>query len=1357
MEQQTGPYRLHENESIPYPRVRRGIIIVSFLLMVIWAAVIIFYAYKDPNIICGTSPSINMLTYIMLGTSVIGIGTYLASPDSQLKVKSWIRRIPMFWNSIIDSGYTPYFDPDYFEIKNGHYVRVQSNVYDADDIGLPKVDAVTPLNSFNMTIYRKYHQPAITKAKSWQIVNNNLAESLLRKFIIERTRIVLAGHSCLIVKAWSGEHLLIHKSKYQDFINDQRATTIWPSLDPKRAKALTIQEKYIEGLRYMSDKLVDPTTIIPITVPVNEPIRVHYDQLITEMAAINSSIVGADASLHEVFKHMITDSQVPQSWKAVDYKCLELKMAALAKRISHQLIQSDILDKLKPDELSDQTEYVLNSIRDKMISSSEYQLHITTDPRLAATKMVLEKLALGSVMDVHNALASILVVSPQDQYPIQLKVLQQYATKGLKPHISAYQAGYKHLHGVQSVLRKINTKPASKTLQSLWQTIKQAKLIEAIPIHHIAANTQKFMAIEVAKANVATKELQANSEQYQAISNALRKIVTNTAVSPDIKQIQAKHEMMKTDADRAAISIANQKYNLERKLQIDAELLQQFNKLKPQLSSLQATVLRQSSQLLQLETKADQSEQQLTQTKLQLAQAMDERDRTSALMNNLGAQMKQAELATKQAELAAITIDASRQAELATKQNEIITIQSELAAKQVVIQNNIAAFEAATETVRTLQETVIQKENALNADKQLIEQMDEQLSAKTNELRSVTDECREKAIQLAQMAQDLKTFEERNVEMAKSHELMLKTFQQEGDQKLMQITSDKDHEIQAIKQEAELAKQSLASVEAQKNDLAIALQATQENATKLNAQKTIASNTSLHWKTMKAKRMQQLSDAQYRELLQKFNDKTQLEVQLEPIKASLQQANDEIETLRAQVAAANEDQSTTIEEREALIRELEQRKTTMEQSANTMKATISSNERTINKYKSELAALEQAHALKLQEVDKALAKEHAHATRLEAELNDKIAHEQAQASELQQLSAQLQALKQKAETETQRIREELIRSTAIHAEDMKAMQDSYAANLDAFKEFCGDVVDQLNDYKSVIKLPLVFSPRRLVSNLPPHNLDNSQVLINLDLPLIMNMNDTLNDLLAGTQRTYNNKHPLFEAAKILYPSKCAPDTFLDVISGKILEYIYTMYDVINSHKGITRAIAGLNRCPEIPKDQYNIIKQCDTFRQNAHQLFDNKPETLLEIISELKIKQLTDQISIIRSNGADQTNVYTFIFKRLDAYTYKYNENIVATKTHKVKKEKRADTPQQPSGSKSSQDMVPIAVDMMELERRQSEQAPPVPPRVTTAFVGQAAPSISDSTRRMHVNPAQINELPMPVKPKGNSVKWGPA
>lgn len=1354
MDQQTGPYRLHENESIPYPRVRRGIIIVSFLLMVIWAAVIIFYAYKDPNIMCGTNPSINMLTYIILGTSVIGIGTYLASPDSQLKVKSWIRRIPMFWNSIIDSGYTPYFDPDYFEIKNGHYVRVQSNVYDADDIGLPKVDAVTPLNSFNMTIYRKYHQPAITRAKSWQIVNNNLAESLLRKFIIERTRIVLAGHSCLIVKAWSGEHLLIHKSKYQNFINDQRATTLWPSLDPKRAKVLTIQEKYIEGLRYMSDKLVDPTTIIPITVPVSEPIRVHYDQLITEMAAINSSIAGADASLHEVFKHMITDSQVPQSWKAVDYKCLELKMAALAKRISHQLIQSDILDNIKPDDSSDQTEYVLNSIRDKMISPSEYQLHISTDPRLAATKMVLEKLALGSVMDVHNALASILVVSPQDQYPIQLKVLQQYATKGLKPHISAYQAGYKHLHGVQSVLRKINTKPASKTLQSLWQTIKQAKLIEAIPIHHIAANTQKFMAIEVAKANVATQELQANSDQYQAISNALRKIVTNTAVSPDIKQIQAKHELMQTDADRAAISVANQKYNLERKLQIDAELLQEFNKLKPQLSSLQSTVLRQSSQLLQLETKADQSEQQLTQTKLQLAQAMDERDRASAIMNNLGAQMKQAELATKQAELAAIAVDASRQAELAAKQNEILTIQNELAAKQSEIQNNIAAFEVATDTVRTLQEDVIQKENALNADKHLIEQMDEQLAAKTNELRSVTEECREKAIQLAQMAQDLKTFEERNVEMAKSHELMLKTFQQEGDQKLMQITNDKDQEILAIKQEAELAKQALASAEAQKNDLAIALQATQESANKLNAQKIIATNTAIHWQTMKAKRMQQLSDAQYRELLQKFNDmnheKTQLEVQLEPVKASLQQANDEIETLTKQVTAATEDQSTTIEERETLIRGLKQRQTTMEQSANAMKANISAYERTINQYKSELAAFEQKHTRELQEVDKTLAKEHAHATRLEAELNDKIAHEQAQASELQQLSAQLQAIKQKAETDTQRLREELIRSTAIHEEDMKAMQDSYTANLDAFKEFCGDVVDQLNDYKSVIKLPLAFSPRRLVSNLPPHHLDNSQVLINLDLPLITHMNDTLNDLLNGTHRAYNNKHPLFDAAKILYPSKCAPDTFLDVISGKILEYIYTMYDVINSHKGITRAISGLNRCPEIPKDQYNIIKQCDTFRQNAHQLFDNKPETLLDIISELKIKQLTDQISIIQSNAADQTNVYTFIFKRLDAYTYKYNEDIVATKTHKVKKEKRADTPQQSSGSKSSQDMV-------DLERRHSEQAPPVPPRVTPAFVGQPVPSISDPTRRLHVAPAQTNELPIPVKPKGNSVKWGPA
>lgn len=1345
--QQSEPYVLHDNEVIPYPRLRRGIIIISFIFMVIWIVVIIFYAYKDPNIICGTNPNINILTYMMLGTSFIGLVTYLISTDSRLKIKSWIRRIPMFWNSVIDSGYTPYFDPDYFEIKNGHYVRVQSNVYNSDDIGLPKVDAITPLNSFNMAIYRNYHQPALTKAKSWMVVPNDLAESLLRKFIIERTRIVLVGHSCLIVKAWSGEHLLIHKSKYNTFINDQRSTTLWPSLDNKRTKAMTMQESYIEGLRYMTDKLVDPTTIIPLTVPSSAPIRTHYNQLINEMAAINSSISGSDVPLQDVFKHMIHDSQVPQSWKAVDYKHLELKMAALAKNINHQLVQNNVLDKLDLDDPSNQTEYVLDTIRNQFINSNEYKSKTITDARLVSSREVIENLAMGPVADLHKAFEAILTVTSQDRYPIRLNVIHQYATKELKPHISAYQGGYRHLHGLSSVIQKIPTTPLLKTLASLKQTLTRSKFIADIPIHHVSAQTQKIIKIELAKAEVAIKEFQKNNEIYRDVTNALKKVIANTHISPDIKQYQDKHEMMRSDAERQAISIAKQKENLERELDINEKLLSEFNNLKPQLTNLQEIVLKQSNQLEQLESKMDQSKQQLDLSEEQLAKAKDQRNEALDKLMVLDAREIENKLTIARMELEAITADENRQSEIAAKQLELATIQQELNSKQAIIDHYKDELDQSNYRIQTLQESINQRERILESDKLTIERTEAELAQKTTELKNITEDCRLKAIQLAEMAQGLKSFEEANAEMAKNHMLMLKAFQEQGDAKLMQMANEKDQETLLIKQELAQAKQALNSAEAQKQDLEIALVATKESAEKLNAQKTIATNITMTWKAKMNQRMKEISDAQYRELLQKFNEindeKTQLEVQLEPLKLNLDRAQNEIETLKQQASSAVEDQTTSNEEKEAIIKNLTQQRITMEHSVEDMKATVLAYEETINKSKSDLAEFNQKYNLKLQEVDKQLAKEHANAAIMEAQLKEKTEREQSQAIEIQRLREQLDEISQKAASDTQRLREELIKSNTIHEEDIKQIQELYDANLNEHIELCKNIISYLEDYRSVIQLPLIFKPRRVDPINPAHNLNGRQVIINLDLPMIKAMNETLNELIQEPNHLeYDKRSPLFNVIKTLYPNKCAPGTFLDKINGRMIEFLYTMYEIINTHKGITMAISGFNECTTLPKDQYEIINQCNIYRDTAHKLFDNNPKQVLEIIErKLELKQLIDVIVKSRYDLlSNEDSVFSKVFMQLDSYTYSNLTALVPDDgVKKVKKTKKRDSERSSERGVSELSQTEI----MDLDNDyQDRQGPSIPPKIPPR----------DSMKQMFVAPSLPNEPLMPIKPRGNPV-----
>lgn len=1191
----------------------------------------------------------------MVGTSIIGLGVYLASPDSQLKVKSWIRRIPMFWNSFIDSGYTPYFDPDYFEIRNGRYVRVQNNMYDVDTIGLPIVSAITPLNSFNMNIYRRYYQPIIDTAKQWQSMSKSVAENLLRKYIIERTRIVLVGHSCMIVKAWSGEHLLIHKSKYQDFIDDQRKTTQWLTLDAERSKDLEKQEKYIQGLYYFANKLENPEMVIAINIPQNDPMRTHYDRLLQEMAALGSSMPNSINNIQEVIQSMILRSNIPQSWYAVNDKHLSLKMADLVKNLSAQFIQTEILDKLPEDNPIDQTDSALNAVINQTIVPAEFTARATPDTRLTSVKEILSKLASGPSDNIKKALEPILTVSSKDQFPIDLKVLPKYALKSLTSHIAAYRTGYSHLHGIKSIMAGPQLNGPSKSLGPLAVALRAAADLDDIRVKEIVNNTNKFTVIELAKANVANKELQNMQQKWIKARDVLNQLMVTMKVNPQLHEIKAKHDAAKTDMDRAAISVANQKQNLERQLRVDTEIVSEIEKLTPKMAGMQSHILIQSNDLKKMEEKVMRTEYQLSQINLELKQAIDGR-------NDLIQQVAQ----MKDAQANAATMNAKDMME------------------QKIRESNV---ERSVQRIAELQSEVQNKSRELETEKNQMQSMSESLEAKARELEQVTEECREKTLQLAQMATDLQTFEERNAKMAQDHELLMSAIRTEGDAVLQQNMSAKNQEIAAIKNETNVIKQSLTEAEVQKQILEATLKATQDNAKQLEAKMKLTNLMTAGLKEAKLKRIKNTKDSAYRQLLEKFHkleeDKLATETQAAQLAASNQEIQNRLNEVDERMRQITTDQSTTDAQKDQLIARLNAEKSGFQSSYNSTNAALSSQTRKMEAYKQQLAEFEATHKRNVDETDREIAEQLATAARKEAELAAEIQKEKEQAAAIIQANATLAAAKTQAEMDIQTLQRELEIAKTAHAQDMEEKLATYKINKSAFDALCKSVINDLAPYKNVIKLPLIFSPETESGYQSVHTLDGKQITIDLDLKLIQKLNQLISDYISGrVTSNYKYSKQLQKVAGQLYPSRSAPNTFLDTIPGKILEFVYSMYNIISMHEGISSALSKIKNCGH-KKEQYDILNTCKEFITNGHIIFRDNPNVLIDLLKVLNI----ERISSLTYNKSAQDSSNN-IFNELDAYTFGIRPSeYIAESTSSSRTGKTKSVPQKKSQSSKYNDV----------------------------------------------------------------------
>jgi hypothetical protein len=1174
----------------------------------------------------------------------------------------------------MDSGYTPYFDPDYFEIKNGHYVRVKNNMYETDSIGLPKVTAITPLNSFNMDIYKRYYQPTIDASKHWRQIPADPAEKLLRKYIIERTRIVLVGQSCMIVKAWSGEHLLIHKSKYQDFINDQRKNTQWLSLDTQRFKELGMQEKYIEGLSYFANKLKDPSIVISAAIPPTEPIYTHYDRLLQEMAALSSSMSNIAPNIQEVFQSMILGSNVPQSWHAVNAKYLSLKMAKLAEHLPSNTIQAEILDKLDADSSVDQTNVVLDAIT-KMIPLAAFIASATLDDRLAKAKTILDTFASGPPGDVLNALEPILTVSAKDQFPIELKVLPKYALKSLSVPIASYRTGYNHLHGIRSIMTTPQMQHPFQAFGPLSVALRSAP--DDRPIQDIATNANKFVTVELAKANVATKELQNMGENLAKARHHLSQLATTMKVGPHIHALRAKHDAAKTDIDRAAIDVADQKQNLERRLQVNTEIASEIEQLRPQMAGLQTVIIRQQDDLKQWEDKARRTEQALTEANFELIRANEKK-----LANDQEIEQMKANIRAMEAN--AMTMAAKTRT---------------MAAKDLLNRNLYdGALAKARDDIDQAQAEAQAKakelEAKLNAERNQVQAKSDELEDKARELKQATAVIAEKTTQLAQMAAELKTFEERNAEITKGHQLLMRAIREEGDSNLKQLSFAKDQEISAIKQEAHTIKRSLDEAEGRRQILEANLKTTQDNAKALEREMNAAKLLTRHIRDRKHNQETKVREAKDRAYQQLLADKLEADkhaAELAAYNQSIQSKLTEMADREQQLAAMNAeheqqlaamaareqqiamDQSTTESEKDRRLNqlqadmdrataemtrtmtELSAQKEGLVSSSKATKAALEAQTRKTAKVNEKLAELESEYQRKLKEVTESLEAQAAQAAQRELDLAAAIQQEKNQAAEITRTNAALAAAQQ-GDTDKIRLLERDLQ--LANEERSKAIADKIAAyndNKKLFREVCKNVINTLNEYQNVIKIPLMFTHKPELGQVVTHQLTDKQITIELDLDLINALNRIINKYLANEDVT---SRLVAKQAGLMYHKNSANGTFLDEIPGKVLEFVYSMHQAISNHKGINSALTGIQRCGRV-KEQYDILEGCKQFIAQGKVLFEDEPARLLSLVKTLQIQALT---AIISRNKSRQ-NAVNDLFSELDAYTFDNTPDKVATLT----------------------------------------------------------------------------------------------
>ena len=255
--------------------IKKPIIVFCFIFVIIW--IISFLALYKKNgwdTLWGNDTAFDIFTYITSVVALVGIGMYILTPSWSKQVSSLIEQIPFKVKSILDSGSTRYFNPEYYMLANGIYVRTTNKAINSDNYGLPIVDKNIPLNSFNFNIYKKYYKMELsaletlkkTSIEAYGKINlysqMNEWEAKIKAFyniMNEFTRVKIIGECCMIVKSWNRGHLLLHKSNYGEFVKDLIERSEWNSSIKSSINEYKLDSSKTQALRWLINMTLDDT------------------------------------------------------------------------------------------------------------------------------------------------------------------------------------------------------------------------------------------------------------------------------------------------------------------------------------------------------------------------------------------------------------------------------------------------------------------------------------------------------------------------------------------------------------------------------------------------------------------------------------------------------------------------------------------------------------------------------------------------------------------------------------------------------------------------------------------------------------------------------------------------------------------------------------------------------------------------------------------------------------------------------------------------------------------------------------------------------------------------------------------
>ena len=1293
METKPEYYQTRDTESIRFPKIRRGIIVVSFIILITWIVVVSFYAYQDPNILCFTDKRINILTYVMLGTSFIGLLVYIGSPDSQLKISSWIRRIPMFWDSLMDSGYTPYFNPDYFEIKNGHYVKVQSSAYKVDYVGLPIVTPLTPLNSFNMSIYNRYYKSVIESAKRWKDATSDQLEKVMRKYLIERAQIVLIGATCMIVKARSGEHLLIHNSKYNEFIQDQIKTTRRTDLDNKRAKELELQKKYIEGLQYFTKRLNNRFESPPAGYEKNSPLYEHYDLLFNEMIQLNEcnneSII---PQLQVVLKELLDSPTIPQSLKYVHSKHTELSIAnAIRKTVMANIVQTEILNKLDTSKKRNNTENVLAQIA-KLVQT-EYTSAIKMDDRLVTSKQILAQFS-NDFNKLKETLNKKTIATCE--FVTKIKILPKYDTRRiLAPFIAASNAGYNNTHGVGYAINVIKDTSTSgrANFRNVVKTVLNSKNLPTADLLKNAISTKAYASAELAKCRSITKlmndTMKIRTAEQQALHAAL-------AINPSRLDVQASVNL--TEAQIANIKSVEEAERIVSK-QVST-ILTEAEQIELTAKDTERNKYGLENGMLTDISEIDRRDHEGQKMAIQLDRFKIDLDRSIAEKLDLGERLSK---------LTDFIRDNSAQTEDIQRQQP----QIELAHKE--IEAITAVTSDKDRLIADIKFKMDEKDKENKANIESITALEISLQRKTAELTQVNDQHTADVSKLAELTSKLSNYVTGRQQMLDETAIMIESIKRDGDTKLKEVVAEKESELSGLRtdinettkllQKADQDKvafdEQLRVKDAEITERQRELQRVTELAQKKEADakkmiatnmvqsmfSTVISSISADKKAEKEKEdLLKQKRAEYAAINEKLIEANRSAAQLSHVldenKARLEALESDRTVSTATIAALQQKSKQSDAEKQ----ELEQQKLALEQIKQELERTRQANadrEKTIEQLQSDKAAYEQTLANNTEHIHKnelaALAairdQETAVALRLQKITSEKREIE-AMASRSQEEISQLQQEKDGLESELQK-------SERKYKKRLKEMQFNFNENLQTLTEVCASVAKKLNKYEqSGINIKIKHS------NLP---IKANSFIINLNLIKELNIQVTNYINANGLTSTYlmNKIIPT-----IYTSSSSKTPTLLNEDQGKLFAYVYSVYYIMATHDKINEAVANLQRCALQNPEQYQILNGCRSFIANGAKLFNdtNSVSYLINAINAQRITYLNKKIIEIKAAYSEQVagkKIYNDVMDELYKFSFEKNDSIEIAPPAKTltprKPSQSAVTPSRQSNSKSQQ------------------------------------------------------------------------